>query len=482
MSDPAEEIFLKGMQLENEGSWPLAADLYYRALLADPQQEYLWAHFAYAIRFLEFPVSDPALVKTLEICFTKRRSINPQHLAVPVFSLVRMSSDWLSHSLFLPLLRSCIVPYQEFEQYVTELRRSLLMGELSNTELADAIAEHCALNEYVYVETEEETARLREEKNPRLRAMYRAKKEDPLLAIPLLRALTDPVTIKVAQQYEENPYPRWTGITRRQPRDFYVYLKSLFPESEISKRDGAFQLLVAGSGTGQHALSSALFYKDCHVLALDISKRALSYAKEKAEELGVENVSFLQGDILDLFLLEQQFDAIECVGVLHHMDNPEEGLAQLVKTLKPGGLLNLGLYSERGRRDVVAARRFVEEQEYQPTLEGIRRCRQALFALSEEHPAKPVTYSVDFFSASCCRDLIFHAMEHRLTLEQVAALLEKYELQFLGFDLFDKETLHKYRQRYPDDPDALSLTNWSFFEEQYPETFMGMYQFWARAR
>ena len=34
-------------------------------------------------------------------------------------------------------------------------------------------------------------------------------------------------------------------------------------------------------------------------------------------------------DILEISLLEKQFDIIECGGVLHHMNNPIQGLKAL---------------------------------------------------------------------------------------------------------------------------------------------------------
>ena len=61
----------------------------------------------------------------------------------------------------------------------------------------------------------------------------------------------------------------------------------------------------------------------------------------------------MQADILDLGNLNKQFDIIESVGVLHHMDNPMEGWKVLTDCLKPGGLMMIGLYSELARKHIV---------------------------------------------------------------------------------------------------------------------------------
>ena len=53
------------------------------------------------------------------------------------------------------------------------------------------------------------------------------------------------------------------------------------------------------------------------------------------------------------------FDIIEVTGVLHHMKDPEEGLAALAKLLRTGGAIKIALYSKRAREysGVYAARR-----------------------------------------------------------------------------------------------------------------------------
>ena len=58
-------------------------------------------------------------------------------------------------------------------------------------------------------------------------------------------------------------------------------------------------LLDIGTGTGCIALSLAKELPEAKVSALDISKEALSLARENAELLSAKNVQFIQGDILN---------------------------------------------------------------------------------------------------------------------------------------------------------------------------------------
>lgn len=62
---------------------------------------------------------------------------------------------------------------------------------------------------------------------------------------------------------------------------------------------------------------------------------------------------------------------------------------------------------------------------------------------------------------------------------ELDSLLDSQNLVFCGFMLSDNiESL--YRERYPDDEGLICLRNWADFEKEYPSTFIGMYQFWAK--
>jgi hypothetical protein len=86
---------------------------------------------------------------------------------------------------------------------------------------------------------------------------------------------------------------------------------------------------------------------------------------------------------------------------------------------------------------------------------------------------------VDFFSTSDCRDLLFHVQEHRMTLTGIDVFLRENDLQFLGFDI-KPDIIKVYRQRFPEDAVATNLANWQIFENNNPDTFIGMYLFWIQ--
>jgi SAM-dependent methyltransferase len=190
-------------------------------------------------------------------------------------------------------------------------------------------------------------------------------------------------------------------------------------------------------------------------------------------------VRLAQADILQLGTLPERFDLIECAGVLHHLRDPLAGWRVLESLLKPGGVMKVALYSERARQGVVAARELIARHGLATDLAGVRAARQLVLAEPEGSPARSVTLGRDFYSASGARDLVMHVQEHRFTLAELGAMLRDLGLELLGFEFGDPFVPAEYRRRFPGDRPAASLDNWARFEDEHPEVFTGMYQFWV---
>ena len=86
---------------------------------------------------------------------------------------------------------------------------------------------------------------------------------------------------------------------------------------------------------------------------------------------------------MKLGAFDRQFDFIDASGVLHHLADPWEGWRILLSLLRPGGAMQVGLYSELGRREFVAARALIAERGYRPIAEDIRRCRADIVAAAD---------------------------------------------------------------------------------------------------
>ena len=294
--------------------------------------------------------------------------------------------------------------------------------------------------------------------------------------------ISDATSQRVREQYEEHPYPRWLSTHRRPTERLQRLLKRIFPHLSAAQLPAAEapKVLIAGCGTGKHAINRAIAIQSSRVLAIDLSLSSLCYAKRKADEIGLDNIVFEQSDLLNIEARHGSFDLIECIGVLHHMADPAAGMAALCKLLNPGAYMRIGLYGEAARREIVAAQAYAAGSGYTATPEDIRLCRRDIFTMSEESEIAKVKRIVDFYTLPETRDLLFHVQEHRFTLPEIAAILEDLHLEFVGFEFNDGGVLDGYVERFPDDPTGISLRNWHRYEKSTEGAFPGLYLFWVR--
>ena len=442
------------------------------------------------------------------------------------------------------LLQRGLVPDGPLEILFTAIRKSLLelavasrlpeRLKIPSLNFFCALARQCYLNEYIYRASAEEAAQvvalsnqiterlhLPDERPPRaaiaILACYRSLDELAASAIlenhelaskddafgqlitqqiretaverelagsmAALGESADETSRKVRRQYEENPYPRWTSVARPKPMPLRALMGEMFPFANLGELSIAAkpELLVAGCGTGAHALASAMRYKNSRVLAMDLSLSSLAYGKRKARQLGDGHIEWAQGDILALAGSERRFDIIECGGVLHHMREPMLGWRILRDLLKPGGVMKIGLYSELARADFVRLGAELDAAGDNPA-DSIREFRYEVFSLPDDAPLKRIVTLHDFFTLSECRDLLFHVEEHRFTLPEISQCLDDLGLEFMGFEMRNRAVVDRYLARFPDDPGAANLENWHQFETENPNIFVGMYQFWLKQR
>jgi len=285
--------------------------------------------------------------------------------------------------------------------------------------------------------------------------------------IPVLGSIKNEISGKVREQYEENPYPRWRSIN---------VIENYNPVQARAEID----ILIAGCGSGRQTVFTCNKYPAANITAIDLSRTSIAYSTRKTREYGVDKrVRHMHADILELGLLEKKYDLIMCSGVLHHMENPEDGLKVLKRLLKPGGAMNIGLYSDIAREKIVKAREEAQRRKIPQTKEGISSFREDIKTLPKYQELKQILTLNDFYTTSACRDLLFHVQEHRFTFLTLKDFLDSCDLKFLNFfsirDIFSKE----FRMMYSDPEDYYDLGKWHEFEKKNQVSFLGMYQIWA---
>ena len=95
--------------------------------------------------------------------------------------------------------------------------------------------------------------------------------------------------------------------------------------------------LGCGPGSITSGLAAAVHPGKTH--GVDLNEEQLGLAYRQAQELGLENLEFHQSDALRLPFPAQHFDAIHCHGFLMHSPGIREQMAEILRVLKPRGIL-----------------------------------------------------------------------------------------------------------------------------------------------
>lgn len=171
----------------------------------------------------------------------------------------------------------------------------------------------------------------------------------------------DEITRRVQALYRRLPYPNSGGWQLRAD-SFPDWLLAQVDREPYPRR---LRLLDVGCGTGAALVPIAAMHPDAAVIGLDLSEASLEIAGQRGASL--PNLTLLQGDLLDeasvdalLALSPSGYDVIWCSGVLHHLSDPDRGLAHLRRLLAPDGVLSLMVYAHFGRLPVARLARAVQ--------------------------------------------------------------------------------------------------------------------------
>ena len=109
--------------------------------------------------------------------------------------------------------------------------------------------------------------------------------------------------------------------------------------------------LDAGCGIGSHTLMLAeAVGPDGHVTGLDLFAEFVTHARDQAKLSGLsDRVNFRQGNVNELPFDDASFDwawSVDCVGQIS-IGKPVDGLRELARVVRPGGLVALLGYSSQ---------------------------------------------------------------------------------------------------------------------------------------
>ncbi len=94
---------------------------------------------------------------------------------------------------------------------------------------------------------------------------------------------------------------------------------------------------VADIGTGTGYLLPVLSRSFRRVIAVDSAPEMLKLARARPELADVRNVTFKEGSLTRLPIRTDRVDLAVASLVLHHLEDPDEGLSELARVVRPGG-------------------------------------------------------------------------------------------------------------------------------------------------
>lgn len=252
----------------------------------------------------------------------------------------------------------------------------------------------------------------------------------------------DALDTGLALQYEAYPYPKRDPADERnrlvlgspshlREIDYWVF-------GAVRPRSRPLRALIAGGGSGDGTIMLAqqltTAERPGQVTYLDRSAAAAAIAQARATARGLTNIVWQQGSLLALAGSGLgPFDYIDCCGVLHHLAEPEAGLAALLSVLEPDGGIGLMVYAPYGRTGVGPlqdALRMIAPVEAPPA-ERLATAKRLLRHLPESAWLRRNPFIGDHLEGGDAGiyDLLLNPRERTFSVPELARMLDRSGLR-----------------------------------------------------
>ena len=102
------------------------------------------------------------------------------------------------------------------------------------------------------------------------------------------------------------------------------------------------QLLDVATGTGDFAIQACQMLDDVQITGIDISEGMMEVGRRKVSQMGLsERIRFEREDCTRLSYPDGTFDAVTAAFGIRNFDNLDQGLAEMCRVLRKGGVLSI---------------------------------------------------------------------------------------------------------------------------------------------
>ena len=146
------------------------------------------------------------------------------------------------------------------------------------------------------------------------------------------------------------------------------------------------KLLEVPVGTGVLTMPVYRELPNAEITCLDYSADMMNAARQKAEHIGIKNVTFLQGDVGALPFADENFDIVLSLNGFHAFPDKEAAYRETLRVLKKGGTFCGCFYIKGGckRTDRFVSKLYVPKGFFTPPFETEASLRQRLQEMYED--------------------------------------------------------------------------------------------------
>jgi ubiquinone/menaquinone biosynthesis C-methylase UbiE len=229
--------------------------------------------------------------------------------------------------------------------------------------------------------------------------------------------------------YEDYPYPDPISYINQAPLSKFKTHNAPRKDNWDLWFDGAYErksVLVVGCGTTE-AIFIAAQEPMLSITGIDPSASSIEISEKLAKSEGIKDIKFINTP-LELFESEQ-FDAIICSGVLHHIKDVDIFVSKLRSLCKTGSMVSVMVYGNQVRKHLIDFCHFLKTIGVEPDKKGIDFVRHLIESLNKGHPIRAF-YETANKTDSQIADTWLHTYFKQYSASELIDAVERHNFKF----------------------------------------------------